>query len=134
MPYTITGEDELIRRVPQQPSFFKQNAQGKLVLSSAAFTLKKDEDGLSVDIAALTTLEQAVYTQRTLSGEAVTGALLLAAVPLSLGCTCVHDPTAASAEQPANEAHALIKGNINKSLARKLADASRLLPPVGSNE
>ncbi|RZJ92993.1 MAG: hypothetical protein EOO60_06500, partial [Hymenobacter sp.] len=83
MPYTITGEDELIRRVPQQPSFFKQNAQGESVLSSAAFTLKKDEDGLSVDIMALTTLEQAVYTQRTLSGEAVTGALLLAAVPLS---------------------------------------------------
>jgi hypothetical protein len=127
MPYTITREGELIRRIPQQHSFFKQNAQGESVFSSAAFTLKKDEDGLLVDIAALTTLEQAFYTPRTLSGETVTGALLLAAVPTSLGCTCVHDPTAASAEQPANEAHALIKGNMNKSFARKLSDASRLI-------
>lgn len=121
MAYSITAENDLIRRIPQQPPFFKLNERGETVLSSAAYELKKDEDGLSVDIAALTTLQAAVFSHTTLTGGAVTGALLVADVPMSLGCTCEHNPV------PGNGAHALIKGNFTKSLRRKLAAASRLL-------
>lgn len=133
MEYTITDDDELIRRVPLNPNYFKVNEKGETVLSSAAFSFKKDEDGWSVDIAALTTLEQAVYSQRTQAGRPVTGAFLLAAVPLSLGCTCVHSPTPADEVRPTNEAHALIKGNMNKAVARKLAEACRLIEPPTIN-
>ncbi|WP_460586535.1 hypothetical protein [Hymenobacter arcticus] len=129
----ITDDDELIRRVPLNPNCFKVNEKGDTILSSAAFSFKKDEDGWSVDIAALTTLEQAIYSQRTQAGGAVTGAFLLAAVPLELGCTCEHNPTPASGDKPANEAHALIKGNMTKSVARKLAESCRLIEPPTVN-
>ena len=114
MPYVITPEDKLIRRIIRQPDFFKE-VDGVLRPSSAAFKLKSGEDGVSVDIQALTTLEKAIPNTVT-----HTGAILPAQVPLSLGLPCVHDPV------PGNDAHALIK-NVTASIAKRLAKAAELL-------
>lgn len=114
MSYTITPADKLLRRIIRQPQFFKE-VNGVRQPSSAAFKMKSGEDGLSVDILALTTLEQAIPTPAT-----HTGAVLSAQVPLSLGLPCVHDPITG------NEAHALIK-NVTPSVAKLLAKGAVLL-------
>lgn len=114
-PYQITIADELLRRVPRQPAFFKE-VNGIRQLSSAAFKMKSSEDGLSVDIRALTTLAQAVPNLGT-----HTAAILPARVPLTMGLPCDHNPV------PGNDAHALIR-NVTSSIARQLAEQATVLP------
>ena len=114
MTYTITEDDQLLRRIIEQPHFYKE-VNGVRQPSSAAFKLRTGEDGLSVDIMALTTLEQAVPNRAT-----HTAAILPARVPLSLKLPCVHDPI------PDNPAHALIQ-NVTPAVARQLAIQAILL-------
>jgi hypothetical protein len=114
MSYTITGSDDLLRRIIRQPQFFKE-VDGIRKASSAAFKLKSGEDGLSVDIMALTSLGKAIANPVT-----HTGAVLSAQVPLNLSLPCVHDPITG------NEAHALIK-NVTSSLAKQLAKNAVLI-------
>ena len=112
--YQITGADELLRRIIRQPQFTKMNLDGTERPTSAAFKLNRGEDGISVDILALTTIPQAI----NLSTH--TGAILLAQVPLALSCPCVHNPV------PGNNAHALIL-NVTPSMSRKLALGAKLI-------
>jgi hypothetical protein len=114
MTYTITEEDRPLRRIIEQPHFYKE-VNGMRQLSSAAFKLRSGEDGLSVDIMALTTLEQAVPNRAT-----HTAAILPAHVPLSLKLPCVHDSVLG------NSAHALIQ-NVRSAVARQLAMQAVLL-------
>lgn len=107
----ITEDDELYRRISIHPSHWK-NAT---TVSSAAFRLKKGEDGISVDLARLTTPEKSV-----LNREKYRLAVLKASVPMSEGLSCVHDPL----EDGTNDAHSLIVGNINKGVSRTLARAA----------
>lgn len=113
--HQITSEDELLRRIILQPQFFKVMPDGVRRPTSAAFKMRSGEDGLSVDIMALTTLEQAIATRST-----HTGALLAAKVPLDNQCPCVHDPVAG------NPAHALIR-NVTPALAKLFAVNACLL-------
>jgi len=99
--YTITVKDYLYRRFPivEEPRYasFWKFENGKKVPSSAAFKTKRDEDGLSVDIAALSTpFQTAGNTQNFGVAE------ISAATPINLGYICKQD------KKPGNDAHALI--------------------------
>lgn len=113
--YTITPEDFLYRRFPiiDEPRFqvFFEIKDGKKVPTSAAFKTKPGEDGLSVDIKALTTPENSVIDPVNYGLAEIP-----ASVPLGLGYPCIHDP------QPGNNAHAIIKGDTNP-IAKKLKKA-----------
>lgn len=110
--YNISVSDTLIRRISRNPDHWKI-LNGVKSATSVNFKTKRGEDGLSVDILALTTLEKSVRTPTT---HFV--ALLSAEIPICLGFECRHDPI------ENNEAHALIIGNITDSSAKKLAAAS----------
>ena len=109
--YTITEKDNLYRRIPYKPNYWKE-INGIKTPSSFAFKTKPNEDGLSVNIASLTTIENTVMDSQ-LFGIA----RFPAAIPLELGYKCKHDP------KPDNNAHALILGNTNK-IAKKLSTAA----------
>ena len=116
MSYQIEAHDELLRRVPRVPSMLKELPDGTLTLTSAVFKTRPGEDGLSVDILALTTMAQAVPNPAT-----HTAALLPAAVPMQEGYECRHNPV------PGNNAHALIVGEVDKATSRRFAASARLL-------
>lgn len=108
----ILPEDRLLRRVQYlDPNFIKEDGTP----ASSSFTLKRlengnMEDGLSTDIEKLTTYPAAIQDVSKFRLYA-----LVAESVQSLGLQCGHDPL------PENPAHALIKGNISRSTARKLA-------------
>jgi hypothetical protein len=108
----IISEDEnLLRRVMfLNPSFIKPDGTP----ASSSFSLKKGENGLSVDIERLTTHEASILDRTKFRLFQ-----LSAKITTSLGLTNEHDP------QPGNYAHALIKGNITRSVSRKMADAAK---------
>jgi len=111
--YSITEKDFLYRRFPisDEPNyaiFWKLN-NGIKVPSSAAFKTKTNEDGLSVNIAALTTPKETVGDNNKFGVAEIS-----ASTPIGLGCTCKHDP------KPDNESHALILGD-TKRIAKKLS-------------
>ncbi len=113
--YTITNTDFLYRRFPilDEPNFavFWKLDNGKKMPSSAAFKTKSNEDGLSVNIANLTT------PQATVGNASEFGvAEISASIPIDLGYKCIHNP------QPGNYAHALILGD-TKPIAKKLSKA-----------
>ena|SRR5690554_7383810 len=92
------------------PNFIKPDGTP----ASSSFCLKTDEDGLSVDVERMTTFSEAIQDKgrfRLFS--------LDADYTESLGLKNIHDPI------PENRAHALIKGDITKSVARKLARKAR---------
>jgi len=113
--YTITDADFLFRRfsILDEPNYavFWKVDNGRKIPSSAAFKTKLNEDGLSVNIAALTT------PQATVGNPEEFGiAEISASTPIGLGYDCIHNP------QPENEAHALIVGD-TKPIAKKLSKA-----------
>lgn len=111
----ITPLDFLYRRFPisDEPryNFFYKIVNGEKKPTSAAFKTKKDELGLSVDIAKLSTPESSVldYCKFGLCK-------LQAKTPIDLGHGCKHDPL------PENNAHSLIVGDTNRT-AKKIANA-----------
>lgn len=145
MPEIITAADELIRRIPLQPSYVELDADGNFVLdaqdrpqlTSAIFKYKPTHalDGVSVDILRVwvgllgseaQSLNRAVFSQRTRGGGFFMAGLLSAAKPTEFSLQSVPDALAATATEPENPAHALILGNIDKTTARNLANACRL--------
>jgi hypothetical protein len=111
--YPITNADFLYRRfsILNEPNYavFWKMVNGKKIPSSAAFKTKPNEDGLSVNIAALTTPEATVGNT-----EQFGVAEIPASTPIGLGYNCEHNP------QPDNDAHALIVGD-TKPIAKKLS-------------
>jgi hypothetical protein len=111
--YLITDADFLYRRfsILNEPNYavFWKLENGRKIPSSAAFKTKPNEDGLSVNIAALTT---PVATAGNINEFGVSE--ISASTPISLGYECRHNP------QPFNDAHALIIGD-TKSIAKKLS-------------
>ena len=108
MPYNITKGDLLYRRIPHQPSFWKE-VNGVKVPSSGNFKTNKGEDGLSVNIAAL--IKPTVIIAKHPNNDV---AEFSASVPISEGLNCIQkgkDPT-----------HAVIVGDTNP-IAKKLAKA-----------
>lgn len=119
--YSISGTDNLFRRFPivNEPKYisFWKEVNGRKIPTSAAFKTKSHEDGLSVDIVALTTPELSVGDPSTFNLCA-----LSASVPLNLGKECRHNP------EENNYAHALIMGDTNK-IAKKLQQNATVILP-----
>src|SRR5690554_6886306 len=106
----IHDEDWLLRRVQYlHPTFIKPDGTP----SSASFSLKKGEGGLSVDLERLTTYSKAIQDRSRFRLFALT-----AKYTTSLGLENVYDPL------DDNPAHSLIKGNISRGTSRQLAKAS----------
>lgn len=106
----INDDDRLLRRVIfTDPRYVKPDGS----VSSFAFTLRRDEDGLSVDIQRLTTYEKAIQDRTKYRLYA-----LEAGIPRNLGLECIYDPV------EGNDAHALIKGKFTKPISRRLARAA----------
>lgn len=115
--YVISEDNILYRRFPIEPhldSFFKE-VNGRKVPSSAAFKTKQNENGLSVDIADLTTPEASVLDVKRFGL-----ASFPAKIPLEAGFECVHDP------ETDNQAHALINGNTGR-IAKKISKSAELI-------
>jgi hypothetical protein len=110
--YLITQDDFLYRRFPIDNPIFWKFQNDRKVPTSAAFKTKPGENGLSVDIAALTTPEKSVMNSARFNLAEIS-----AATPLNLNLECVHNPV------PENDAHALILGENTKSIAKKLSVA-----------
>ncbi|MEX0965708.1 MAG: hypothetical protein WD077_00590 [Bacteroidia bacterium] len=105
----INEYDRLLRRVQfLDPNFIKDDGSP----ASSSFSLRKEEDGLSVDLERLTTYPKAIQDKTRFRLFA-----LKAGFTLSLGLENVHNP------QEDNDAHCLVKGNITRGVARKLAKA-----------
>ena len=113
--YSITNVDFLYRRfsILDDPNYavFWKLENGRKIPSSAAFKTKPNEDGLSVNIAALTTPEITVVNEKEFGV-----AEFSASTPIDLGYECEHNP------QPDNNSHALIVGDTNQ-IAKKLSKA-----------
>ena len=108
--YIIQGKDELLRRVPKVPSHFNNGR-----ITSAAFKPRPGENGLSVDILSLTTIETSLKNP-----DKLLAAIIKAEDAVKEGCECFHDPV------PDNYSHALIKG-ITKQIARKLSGICKIV-------
>lgn len=111
--YSITHEDNLYRRVPNNNSDYWKELNGIKMPSSFAFKTRikggKMEDGLSVNIAALTTPKESVEKY---PNESV--AEIPASVPINAGYNCIHKPS------KLNYAHAIIEGD-TKYIAKELS-------------
>jgi hypothetical protein len=104
-PTLVDGSESLWRGIHKLQ--IKTNPDGTYCPSSGAFRSKD----LSVDIASKTTPEKSINNFDALSG-------FLAEVPIKLGYQVIEDPV------EDNDAHALIKGNITKTHAKKIANSS----------
>lgn len=115
-PYEILDGDVLLRRVLYtHPSYIRDDGRP----TSLAFKLRKDEEGLSVDIKKFTTYRQSIQDKTKFRLFA-----LIAKRIRLLELECSHAPLAD------NEAHALITGNITTSKARSMArEAKRIWCP-----
>lgn len=105
----IDDEDELLRRVPKVPSHY---INGRI--TSAAFKPKPSEDGLSVDILSLTTIEISIKEP-----SKYLAAIIIAEDATKEGCECEHNPV------PGNYSHALIKG-VTRQIARKFSELCKV--------
>lgn len=108
MSYNITNDDLLYRRIPHQPSFWK-DVNGVKVPSSGNFKTNKGEDGLSVNIAAI--IKPAAIVAKHPNNDV---AEFSASVPVAEGFNCIQKGKDAS--------HAIIEGDTNP-IAKKLAKA-----------
>jgi len=109
MPYNITNDDLLYRRIPRNKPDCWKVVNGVKVLSSFNFKTRPKEDGLSVNIAKLIKPEE-IFSKCPSNDVAE----LPASVPICEGFNCIqkgNDPT-----------HAIIEGDTNP-IAKKLAKA-----------
>ena len=110
----ILDNDNLLRRVLfLNPNFIKPDGS----IASSCFQLKKNEEGLSVDIERLTKYEKSIqdihkFRLYSLKAEFIH----------SLNLKTVHNPL------ESNYAHALIKGKITRAISRKLAKKATRIP------
>lgn len=114
MKELITNDDNLLRRVIfTNPNYVRPDQ----TVTSFAFQTRNNEIGLSVDISRLTTYQKSImnrFNYRLYS--------LRAGYVREIGLDCIHDPVYG------NEAHALITGNITKSISKKLSRAATRIP------
>ena len=114
--YTITNKDILYRRIPKNNPYCWKEVDGIKIPSSANFKTNKDEDGLSVNIAALITPETII---KKFPNNNV--AEFSASVPFSEKYNRIQKGKDAS--------HAIIEGDTNP-IAKKLAKAVTKVYPL----
>ncbi|TAL34484.1 MAG: hypothetical protein EPN93_12240 [Spirochaetes bacterium] len=107
----IADSDNLLRRVPfTDPNYIKPDG----TITSFAFSPRRqDTNGLSMDVEKLTTFGKSIMDRTKFRLYR-----LQAQVPRNHGLKCLHDP------KPENVSHALIQGEFNKAISRKLASAA----------
>ncbi|MFM2395020.1 MAG: hypothetical protein RLZZ546_3003 [Bacteroidota bacterium] len=105
----ISDNDNLLRRVPTYlPNYVKDDG----TISSFAFSKKRDEDGLSVDLERMTKHEVAILDSRKFRLLRVNAGTVINEI--NDGLTVVHNPITD------NEAHSLICGNISDGKKKQL--------------
>ena len=106
----ILNQDNILRRVPTYlPDFFKPDGS----VTSAAFKLKRDEDGLSVDLARLSTFSNSILDKEKFK-----------LFQLNVGDIRSQNYNQLDVvynNKPENNAHCLIVGDIKTNDSRKMA-------------
>ncbi|MDT3739355.1 MAG: hypothetical protein RO257_07625 [Candidatus Kapabacteria bacterium] len=113
----ILPEHNLLRRYvhPNPPDRLMIKEDG--TVCSTCYHLRPNEDGISVDIEHLTNYDKSVKDRTKFR------LLWLNAGDVqNLGLNTNHNPL------PDNEAHALITGDIDRKISKKLAYISRVVP------
>jgi hypothetical protein len=109
---SIKNEDFLLRRIPINPSYIKPDGS----ITSFAFSLKKDENGISTDLERLTTHDISISDKTKFRLAKISAGFIRNEV--NDGIDCKHDPI------PDNYAHALIvslSGKISDSKSRRMS-------------
>jgi len=105
----ILDEDNVLRRVPTfLPNYFKPDGS----ITRVAFSTKKDEDGLSVNLERLTTVEKSILNPSKFKLFKINVGVVKNEINDDLDV--VYNP------KEDNEAHCLITGNITKGKANQL--------------
>jgi hypothetical protein len=105
----ISDNDNLLRRVPTYlPNYVKDDG----TISSFAFSKKRDEDGLSVDLERMTTHEVAILDARKFRLLRINVGVVVNEI--NDGLTVEHNPVLH------NDAHCLICGNISEGKKKQL--------------
>lgn len=114
MKEVVGDDDNLLRRVIfTNPNYIRPDQS----VTSFAFTPRKINglpENLSVDIERLTTYEASIIDRFNYRLYAIAALQVR-----QIGLNCEHDPL------PDNYAHALIIGDVSKSIARQLAVSAR---------
>lgn len=109
----ISDDDFVLRRVPTfLPNYIKSDGS----VSSLAFSKKRDEDGLSVDLERLTTPETTIMDKSKFRLRRINVGMVKNEI--NDGLDVVHDPV------DGNLAHSLITGNITGSKQKQLVKHS----------
>lgn len=112
----ILDEDYVLRRIPTfLPNYIKPDGS----ISTLAFRLKKDEDGLSVNLKRLSTFKQATLGKSDFRLLQVNVGKIRNDINDDLNV--IHDPL------ENNIAHSLITGNITKGKQKQLIKHSKEL-------
>lgn len=109
----ISDDDFVLRRVPTfLPNYIKSDG----TVSSLAFSKKRDEDGLSVDLESLTTPEKTIIDRFKFRLRRINVGIVRNVI--NDGLDVIHDPV------EGNSAHSLITGNITGSKQKQLVKHS----------
>src|SRR5690349_9860797 len=93
---SIENTDFLLRRIHINPSYIKPDGS----ITSFAFSLKKDEDGISTDLERLTTYDASILDKAKFRLAKINAGFIRNEI--NDGIDCKHDPI------PDNYAHTLI--------------------------
>jgi hypothetical protein len=117
MPEVVLDSDDLLRRVIfTDPNYITPD----FTATSFAFTPRKIagvQEGLSVDVARLTTPERSIVDRFKFRLYSVKAGYVR-----QIGLDCLHDPI------EGNNAHALIVGQFKNSTAKKLSQGATRVP------
>lgn len=108
----IGNEDFLLRRIPIIPSHIKPDGS----ISRAAFSLKKDEDGISTDLERFANPDISVLDRTRFRLARINVGFIR--TQINDGLDCIHNPL------PENYSHSLIisqTGKISDSKSRAMA-------------
>lgn len=104
----IFNEDHLLRRIPTHlPNYIKPDG----TISSLAYSKKRHDDGVSVDIERLSSFQKAILGEKRYRLLRINVGIIRNTI--NDGLQVVHNPI------PDNDAHCLITGNITEG-KRKL--------------
>jgi hypothetical protein len=108
-PIDIADSDFVLRRVPTYlPNYVKPDG----TITSRAYQKKREDDGISVDMERLSTLEKAILGDKRYRLLRINVGIIRH--PINDGLDVVHSPIAD------NDAHSLITGHITESKQKQL--------------
>ncbi len=114
----IGNEDFLLRRIPISPNYIKPDGS----ITSFAFSMRKDEDGISTDLEKLADPKVSILDRTRFRLARINAGFIRNQI--NDGLDCIHNP------RPDNNAHSLITSNTKKisdSKSRVMAKAAVLI-------